>query len=222
MLEARSISVEQGHLQALHTGSEVTRWYRKEREPQVLKVTPERVIAALHRAGIHFVLMGTHGINGYRDQARATQDVDVLVTKKDTRKAVRLLQQTFPYLEVNENAAVARFLDPVTQKVVIDVMKPASRAMQTVFRYTIPIRGTHRIPDLEMALASKFAAMKAPTRRRDRKMQDLADFGNMVITNRQVLDVPKLQRLGDKVYPRGGQMIFDLIADIDADRPLQI
>src|ERR1700680_1321779 len=112
------------HLQALHIGSEVTRWFRKERQPQVLNVTPENVIATLHAAGINPVLMGTHGINVYRDEARATQDVDVLVTKREVRKAIRVLEEAFPYLEIVENSAVARFVDPVSQKVVLDVMKP--------------------------------------------------------------------------------------------------
>jgi hypothetical protein len=209
-------------LQALHTGSEVTRWFRKEREPHVLKVTPERVLAALHQVGVNCVLMGTHGINGYRDQARATQDVDVLVTKRDVRKAVRTLEAAFPYLEVTENAAVARFLDPVTQKVVIDVMKPSTRAFQTVFRYTIPIGDTHRIPDLEMALASKFVAMVSPTRRLDKKQIDAGDFTNIVLNNRSALDLEKLKRLGDKVHPRGGKMIQAMIASIDAGRPIQL
>src|SRR5437867_4001059 len=105
------------HLRALHIGSEVTKWFRRTREPHVLKVTPERVLASLKDVGVNCVLMGTHGINVYRDEARATQDVDVLVTKRDARKAVRILEETFPYLEVMENATVARFLDPVTQKV---------------------------------------------------------------------------------------------------------
>src|SRR5262245_13677356 len=87
------------HLEALHTSSELTLWFRRQREPHVEKVTPEGVIAALHRAGVNPVLMGTHGLSGYRSEARATQDVDVLVTKKDVRKAVWVLEQEYPYLE---------------------------------------------------------------------------------------------------------------------------
>jgi len=93
---SQTAELERLHLQALHIGSKVTRWFRKEREPNVLHVTPERVLAALHEAGINCVLMGTHGINGYRDEARASEDVDVLVTKRDVRKAVRILDETFP------------------------------------------------------------------------------------------------------------------------------
>src|SRR5580704_12982013 len=134
------------HLQALHISSELTLWFRRARQPQVEKVTPEGIIAALHREGINPVLMGTHGLVGYRSESRATQDVDVLVTKKDVRKAVRVLEQEYPYLEVRENSAVARLVDPVTQKVLIDVMKPTSRLMSLVFRHAIKIGKTHRVP----------------------------------------------------------------------------
>lgn len=214
-------NVVRDHLRALHIGSEVTQWFRKAREPHVLRVTPERVLAALHGAGVNCVLMGTHGLNVYRDEARATQDVDVLVTKKDVRKTVRVLEEVFPYLEVTENAAVARFVDPVTQKVVIDVMKPATLAMQSVFRHTIRIGDTHRIPDLEMALATKYLAMKAPTRRLDKKLLDAGDFTNIVQCNRNAIDMKKLKQLGDKVHPNGGAEILQYVADIDGGRTIQ-
>lgn len=184
----------------------------------MLNVTPERVIAALHEAGINGVLMGTHGINVYRDEARATQDVDVLVTKKDARKAVRVLERTFPYLEVVENAAVARFVDPVTQKVVIDVMKPASQAMHAVFRHTIAIGTTHRIPSLEMALISKFAAMISPNRPAKKKAVDAGDFLNMAEGHLQKIDLSKLRRLADQICFGGADKIMQFINDAKAGR----
>ncbi len=210
------------HLQALHIGSEVTRWFRKEREPQVLKVTPENVIAALHGAGINPVLMGTHGINVYRDEARATQDVDVLVTKREVRKAIRVLEEAFPYLEIMENSAVARFVDPVSQKGVLDVMKPSSQSMQAVFRNTVAIHDTHRIPTLEMALVAKFTALTAPNRRRVKRIQDLADFGNVLQNNRTVLDVDKMERIAERARPGDGAKIRHLVEDFDAGRPIDL
>jgi hypothetical protein len=210
------------HLLALHIGSEVTQWFRKEREPQVLKVTPENVIAALHQVGINPVLMGTHGINVYRDEPRATQDVDVLVIKRHVRKAIRAMEEAFPDLEVVESSVVARFVDPVTQKVVLDVMKPSSHAMQSVFRHTIAIRDTHRIPTLEMALVSKFLAMTAPVRREDKKLIDMGDFTNIVKQNRGAVDLDKLRQLGDKVRLGDGKRILKLIADIDAGRRISL
>jgi hypothetical protein len=208
------------HLQALHIGSEVTRWFRKERQPQVLNVSPENVIAALNAAGINPVLMGTHGINVYRDEARATQDVDVLVTKRDVRKAIRVLEEAFPYLEIIENSAVARFLDPVSQKVVLDVMKPSSEAMHAVFRHTIAINDTHRIPSLEMALVSKLLAMTSPNRRTAKRLIDRGDFTNIVEENRAVLDLDKLKQLAARAQPGGGNLILKLIAEIDAGREI--
>jgi hypothetical protein len=210
------------HLQAMHIGSEVTRWYRKEREPNVLDVTPENVIAALHAAGINCVLMGAHGINGYRDQARATDDVDVLVTKRDVRKAVRTIDEAFPYLEIVDLSAVVRFVNPSTQKVVVDVMKPSSEAMKVVFRNTVPIGKTHRIPDLEMAIIAKYLSMTSPTRKPARKLQDAADFMNVVTHNRPSVDLEKLRRLADRVRSHGSAEVLAFIEEIDAGRTIHV
>ncbi len=147
-------------------------------------VKPEKVIATLHQAGVCCVLMGTHGLGGYRSEPRATQDVDVLVKKKDIRKAVRALRAAYPKLLVQDTPVVTRFIDPATDKPVIDVMKPTQQVYQVVFRYTIPVGKTHRIPDLEMALASKFAAMVSPNRTAAKKMMDASDFIDVFNHNR--------------------------------------
>lgn len=91
------------------------------------QVTPKGVIAALNRAKINPVLMGTPGLVGYRSEPRATQHADVLVTKKDVRKEVRVLEEEFPYLEVYDDSAVVRFVNLANGKVYIDVMKPTRR-----------------------------------------------------------------------------------------------
>lgn len=210
------------HIAALHTSSKLTRWFRKNREPEVLKVTVETVIATLNGAGIRPVLMGTHGLGGYRSEARATEDVDVLVRKREVRKAVRVLEEVFPHLEILENMVVARFLNPVTQKVVLDVMKPASVAMQVVFHNTVIVGESHRIPSLEMALACKFVAMIAPNRRQAKRMVDLGDFIDVVETNRATVNLAKLRRLGDAVHPGGGDRMFRWVRDIDAGRTIRL
>lgn len=209
------------HREALRISTKVTRWFREEREPNVLEVTAENVIAALNRADIRPVLLGTHGLGGYRSEARATQDVDVLVANRDVRKAVCLLEEAFPYLEVVDLPHVARFVNPVSQKVVLDVMKPTQEAIQVVFRHTIRVGVTHRIPTLEMALASKFVALLSPTRGVAKKLLDLADLVDVIQHNRQVLDLEKLKRLGDKVYPNGGQRLLEMVADLDAGRQIE-
>ena len=221
-LAQRPKNAVRDHLEALRVSTKATKWFRKQRELNVLNVTAENVVAALNRAGIRPVLMGTHGLVGYRSESRATDDVDVLVTKREVRKAIRVLEEAFPYLEIVDMPQVARFLNPVSQKVVLDVMKPTSRAVQIVFRNMIPVGDSHRIPTLEMALVSKFVAMHAPNRKRTKKLVDQADFEDVIYNNRQILDLEKLKRLADQAIPNGGAAILQLIKDIDAGRQIKL
>jgi hypothetical protein len=210
------------HLQALEISSRLTAYFRRKHQPMAAQITPERVIEVLNEAGVKPVLMGTHGLGGWRSEPRATQDVDVLVRKKEIRKAVRALQAGFPELTIADFPVVTRFTDPVTKLVVLDVMKPTQEVFRIVFRHTIPVGDTHEIPDLEMALVSKFAAMVSPRRVTERKLQDGADFVNVVRHNRSDINLPKLRRLADKVYPNGAVEIMQLIEDIDAGRMIQL
>jgi len=41
-------------------------------------------------------------------------------------------------------------------------------------------------------------------------------------TNRDDIDVSKLKRLADKVYPNGGAEIIRMIDDLDAGRSIQV
>ncbi|MBY0526001.1 MAG: nucleotidyltransferase family protein [Gemmataceae bacterium] len=220
-LASRPKHAVRDHLEALHTSSKLTGWFRKDREPEVLDVTPENVIAALNRAGIRPVLMGTYGIGGYRSEARATEDVDVLVTKRDVRKAVRVLEQEFPYLEIIDTAVVTRFRNAATQKTVLDVMKPDYESMRVVFRNTLIVGKTHRVPTLEMALVSKFLAITSPTRRPAKRLVDMGDFVDIVEHNRATLDLEKLQRLASRIQPQNGARILRTVEDIDASRPIR-
>lgn len=184
-------------------------------------VTPEDVIETLNRASVGFVLMGTHGIGGWRDEPRATQDVDILVRKRDLRKAMRALGERFPELKLQDLPVVARFIDPATKKSVIDVMKFQQAVFKMVFRNTILVASTYRIPNLEMALVSKFAAMVAPNRSEEKKFIDAGDFISMVKTNKNDLRHARLQKLGEKVYPGGGEEVLKMVDDILAGRPFR-
>jgi len=215
-------SAVRSHLAALGTSSWLTTYFREKHQPMAAQVTPEAVIEVLHQAGIKPVLMGTHGLGGWRSEARATQDVDVLVRKKDIRKAVRALATAYPDLTIADFPVVTRFIDPATQKPVIDVMKPTQEVFRLVFRHTIAVGDTHEIPELEMALVSKFAAMVSPRRDVAKKFVDIGDFIDVVRHNRDDLDLRKLKRLADRVYPTGGGEIMQLVDDILAGRPIQV
>jgi hypothetical protein len=221
-IRPKPASAVRSHLQALEISSRLTAYFRRKHRPMATHVTPERVIEVLNEVGIKPVLMGAHGLGGWRSQSRSTEDVDVLVRKKDIRKAVRALQAAYPMLTITDFPVVTRFTDPATKQVVIDVMKPTQEVFKVVFRHTIRVGETHEIPDLEMALASKFAAMVSPRRVTDKKLLDGADFVNVVVNNRSDIGLPKLRRLAEKVYPNGGGAeIMQLIADIDAGRMIR-
>jgi hypothetical protein len=210
------------HLRAMATSSALTRFYREMYRPAATMVMPKKIIRLLNEAGVRFVLMGTHGLGGWRSQPRATQDVDVLVAKRDHLKAVRVLREAFPKLVVEEGVIVTRFKDPATGEPRIDLMKPLQKVYQMVFRHTHQVGDTHRVPDLEMGLISKFSAMVSPHRSRPRKMQNAADFADMVVHNQAEIDMTKLRRLAEQVYSGGQKEIVELIENILAGRPIQV
>lgn len=133
------------HLAALAVSGSLSQTFRRMYRPMDASVQPESVIAALHAAGIRPVLMGTHGLGGYRSQPRATQDVDVLVRKHDLRRAIRALREAFPILSVRDTPVVTRFVDPASKLSVIDVMKPTRAVFRLVFRHTVRVGDTHDI-----------------------------------------------------------------------------
>ncbi|HEY7313176.1 MAG TPA: hypothetical protein VH643_27760 [Gemmataceae bacterium] len=183
-------------------------------------IAPSDVIAVLNEAGVSFVLMGNYGITGWRGDARATEDVDILVRRRDHRKAVRAIHEAFPRLAVSDYAVVTRFLDPVTKNPLIDLMKPNQPLFKVAFRQTVLVEEGYRIPNLEFALACKFAAMVSPNREERKKHLDAADFISMVEKNSSAIRSAQLKRLGERVYPGGGAEIIQLVEDARAGRRL--
>ncbi len=210
------------HREALRTSGMLTQWQRRMYWPDAAVVKPEKLIQVLNKAKVRFVVMGTHGIGGYRDEPRATQDVDLLIRSRDHRKAVAAVRQAFPKLGVSDQPAVTRFTDPTTGRVVIDLMRPFDALYRLVFRNAVAVGGAYWIPNLEMALASKFAAMISPNRPPDKKHLDAGDFINMVRHNRDDIHSKKLWKLAELVYMGGGDDVLGCVEDAKAGRTLQV
>jgi hypothetical protein len=189
--------------------------------PEVSMVAPADIIPVLNEAGVRFILMGNYGIGGWRAEPRATQDVDFLVRTRDHRKAVRTIQDAFPQLQVVDNPVVTRFLDPVTRTPLIDLMKPNQPLFKVAFRQTVFDAAGYRIPNLEFALACKFAAMVSPNRAVEKKHLDAADFISIVVKNGPAVRLERLRSLGERVYPGGGAEILQLVEDAKAGRRLE-
>src|SRR5579871_3576978 len=125
------------HGEALKKSTEITRTLRKMYRPEVCMIAPAEVIAVLNKAGVRFILMGNYGITGWRGEARATEDVDVLVRSRDHRRAVRAISEGFPRLIMENYPVVTRFLDPESASPLIDLMKPSQPLFKVAFRQTI-------------------------------------------------------------------------------------
>ena len=69
----------------------------------------------------------------------------------------------------------------------------------------------HRLPTLEAALVSKYAAMVSPSRERDKKEQDMADFRRLVRANRDRISADDLRRLAELVWEEGANEIEQFV-----------
>lgn len=188
-------------------------------------LSPLDVIRVLNREKISFVLVGAYGLSGWRTQARATEDVDVVVAARQIAKAVRVLVKAFPYLEPDDCDVVVRLREKDTQRVAIDVMKPLQAPYNVIFKHTKKVtagKESYRVPTLEMALTTKFAPMISLMRVDERKYQDASDFIDIVKKNGDDIDLDTLAELGDVVYNGGGKEIVELVRKVRAGEKLQL
>jgi hypothetical protein len=206
------------HVRHLATATTLMRWYRMD------AITPYEVIDVLNAAGVRFLLAGAHGVSGWTNQPRATVDVDVMVATRHLRAAVRALRAAFPHLRVIDTPVVVRFRRPDNDEVILDVMKPNQPLHQVAMRYAHKIETAERtyfIPSLELALALKFAAMVSPRRLDTKKMIDGADFITIVRAN-PTINLAKLARLGERVYPGGAAEIVEMVRRVRAGERLDL
>jgi hypothetical protein len=206
------------HVHSLETSTALSSYY----VPKM--ITPLEVIDVLNKTTINFVLVGAHGIVGWMNEPRATQDVDVVVATRHHKKAVKVLLTAFVHLEADEHPVVTRLRDRESHDVRIDVMKPNQELYRHVFKHTHTVSShgrIYRIPSLEMALAMKFAPMISLNGADIDKYQDAHDFGRMVVSN-PTIDLQKLAELGDLVYPGGGKELVEKVGQVRRGEKLNL
>jgi hypothetical protein len=153
------------HIDGLATSTAIAGYYVKN------FIAPMEVIRVLNAANVRFMLAGAHGIGGWLDEARATQDVDVVVGYRQHQKATRALLAAYPHLQVDDQDVVVRLSDPESGKVVIDILKATQPLYRQCLKHTQTIEAegqSYKIPTLEMALAMKFGAMVSIMRAEER------------------------------------------------------
>ena len=205
------------HLQNLSISTSLSRYYVKNFIP------PEKVIDVLNAAGVRFMLAGAHAMGGWTNEPRTTQDVDVLVGSRHVRTAILAITTSFPMLILRDTPVVARFADPKSGLVLIDLMKPNQPLFRDAMRFTRQIRSkkrTYFVPSLEFALAMKFAAMVSPRREQSKKLIDGADFIRIVKANREI-NKSRLSVLAERVYRGGGREVVELVRKALFDEPIR-
>jgi hypothetical protein len=122
---------------------------------------------------------------------------------------------------IEDYSVVTRFLDPANNEPVIDVMR-ANDVYREAFKNCIRVGDTHDVPNLELALAAKFADLVSRNREMAKKYLDAGDFTQMVLRNKARINAERLRELGDAVYPGGGQELARFVDDAIAGRMLRL
>ena len=220
-----------GHARGMRISVGLTTNYRQTHRKGAMDITPQDVIDVLMAAGVKkWVLMGLHGYGGYLPQPRATQDVDMLISHGDRKRAIKAIREAWPALVVEELEAVVRFKDPEdcfpdgSPKPVIDLMLPWSKVNETILNECVIVdpETQHLIPTLEAALVSKYAAMLSDFRDLDKKEYDAGDFRRMARANFDRVQRQELRRLGDLVWPGGGEELERFLEIAQRDEPFPI
>lgn len=185
-------------------------------------ISPLEVVRVLNRHKVSFVLVGAYGLSGWLQEARATEDVNVLVAARHVKKAIAALLREFPHLEAVEVPGGVHLGDKETGELAVDILKPLQQPYREIFKHTKKITSegeAYRIPSLEMALAMKFAAMTSLYRADEDKFQDAHDFVEIVKAN-PTLEEKSLEAIASRIDPLAGRDILDYVSRVRSGKRL--
>jgi hypothetical protein len=132
-------------------------------------IKSEDLERVLSDSNIRYVLVGAHALGEITHEPRATQDVDIIIKKEDFDRVVKLITSKFPSSKIEGT----RIKDS-DGNVLVDVMTDDNPICAAV------LASETRIPDPETMLVMKFLSSISPLRRKDKKIQDKADFYNIM------------------------------------------
>ena len=217
-----------GHAYGIRTSTRLTSDYRRTHRKDSVDVTPQQVMDCISDAGVsNWVLMGLHGYVGYMPMPRATQDVDIMVPYSQKQKACKAIAARWPMLVMRELSQVVRFLDPNDldedgqPKPVIDVMLPWSEFQKTILldHVLVDAKSGNRIPTVEAAIVSKYAALVSPFRHVDKRDYDSGDIRRIMKANANKIDREVLSGLASQVWEGGGEEIKKYLELALEDKP---
>lgn len=230
-LDEGSPKLPAGHAYAIRKSTFLTSYTKRHQRKAAMDITPQEVIDVLNAAGVKdWVLMGLQGYVGYMPEPRATQDVDIMVPYSRRAKARKAIAEHWPELVIRELSQVTRFLDPLDldpqgqPKPTINLMHPWVPFQELIFKEYVVVdpETQHRLPTLEAALVSKYAAMLSPNRDREKREYDAADFRRLVRANRDRISRDNIRRLAGLVWEGGVEEIELFVETAISDNPFPI
>ncbi len=209
-----------GHEYGISQSTRLTSDYRQQHRKDAMDITPRQVMDCLIDARVKdWVLMGLHGYVGYLPMPRATQDVDVMVSARESEKAVEAIQARWPTLEITRFPVVIRFGDPADldahgkAKQVIDLMLPNSQFQKTILSKHVKIddQTGDRYPTVEAAIVSKYSAVISRHRKMGKKQIDAGDLYHLIQANQPTTRTDVLHSLAEEIWTGGGDDILDFV-----------
>ena len=144
--------------------------------------------------------------------------------------AVAAILQRWPQLEIRDSPIVVRFVDPgethggQTPQVVIDIMLPNDDCQLSILNDCVridPATG-HRLPTREAAMAAKYSAIVSPYREWTKKNYDAGDLRSMILTGPESIDRDEAHRLGELIFPGGGDELLEFIQLAIEQKPFPV
>jgi hypothetical protein len=178
-------------------------------------ISPIDVLRLFHKRKIDSVLIGSYGLVEWLGMPRPSAELDLVVTPRQRKRAVKLLHQTYPHLRLADQEWGALFQDLVNHRVKIKLVPPTS-FLATIFSQTrkravdgVPCL----IPNVEMAVLLAFAAVLNPQKPLHEKEQEQADFVALVKANKKLAE-PKLKKLCEALSPGLGEPLLKLVRSV--------
>ena len=145
-------------------------------------------------------------------------------------KATKAIHAAWPDLVVTKYPQMIRFSDSGdldsngSPKPVIDIMLPLSPFQLTILaEHVLVDKSTgDRIPTIEAAVVSKYAATISPNRQFDKREQDAVDLRRLIKTNHATINQTILQELAAQVWEGCRNDILEFFRRALNDQPFEV
>lgn len=190
-------------------------------------VNPLEVAALFESKNVSYVLIGGHMLSYYTGTARATADVDFIISGADFERASKAINKAYAQFKHNNRVYHVTYDTKKQAKAPerIDLVKdgfPLFKAVVQKYRVTLRAKKqVVKIPTIEAAIALKFAASISPNRGDENKPIDNADLMRLIRTTPK-LNEQALLALGELVYSGGGKELAAVVNDVRQGKTISL